>query len=133
LAFVPGNLPCEIAKLKWVKYCGRLNNMTKPIKPSEVAALKQTVIPDFVFKTFNELIAKNFVNNSATVKQDDVIDILLQYCGDAGERPAFRQEIFKEGWLNVEESFREVGWNVEYDKPAYNETYPATFTFSIKK
>lgn len=107
--------------------------MTKPIKPSEVGTLKQTVIPDFVFKTFNELIAKNFVGGSATVKQDDVLNVLSQYCGDQENLPAWRQKIFDEGWLNIEDAYRAEGWRVEYDKPGYNETYPATFKFSVKK
>ncbi len=33
-------------------------------------------------------------------------------------------------WLNVEELYRAQGWTVTYDKPGYNESYPATFTFA---
>lgn len=41
-------------------------------------------------------------------------------------------EVFKKGWLNVEYLFRAAGWEVQYDKPGYNETYEAYFTFSKK-
>jgi len=40
-----------------------------------------------------------------------------------------RAEIFDKGWLNVEEVYRAAGWAVEYDKPGFNESYSATFTF----
>jgi hypothetical protein len=30
-----------------------------------------------------------------------------------------RQKIYKLGWLNVEELYRERGWDVTYDEPAY--------------
>lgn len=44
-----------------------------------------------------------------------------------------RDELFDKGWMDIEPIYRKSGWRVEYDKPAYNETYPATFTFSKKR
>jgi len=41
----------------------------------------------------------------------------------------FRSEIINNGWLNIEEAYRAADWEVEYDKPAYNETYRAHFIF----
>jgi hypothetical protein len=41
-----------------------------------------------------------------------------------------RQEVFDNQWLDIEDIYREAGWKVSYDKPAYNETYKAYFTFS---
>lgn len=38
-------------------------------------------------------------------------------------------QIFDNGWLDVEELYREAGWAVEYDKPGHGETYPARFEF----
>lgn len=43
-----------------------------------------------------------------------------------------RQEIFDNCWLDVEDIFEEVGWKVVYDKPGYNESYPANFEFTKK-
>jgi hypothetical protein len=37
--------------------------------------------------------------------------------------------IFEKGLLDVETVYERAGWKVTYDKPAYNETYPATFRF----
>jgi hypothetical protein len=33
--------------------------------------------------------------------------------------------------LDIEDTYREAGWKVEYDKPAYCENYPANFTFRV--
>ena len=43
-----------------------------------------------------------------------------------------RQKIYDQGWLDFEPLYREVGWNVEYDKPAYYEHYDAYFKFTKK-
>lgn len=36
-------------------------------------------------------------------------------------------------WLNFEGAYRRAGWKVEFDKPGYNESYPATFKFTAYK
>jgi hypothetical protein len=43
-----------------------------------------------------------------------------------------RGEIFHRGWLDVEDAYRAEGWTVVYDKPGYNESYAASFTFSAR-
>lgn len=40
-----------------------------------------------------------------------------------------REQIYENRWLDIEDSYRAVGWHVEYDKPGYCESYEATFTF----
>jgi len=41
--------------------------------------------------------------------------------------------IFDNHWLDVEPIFEDCGWKVEYDKPGFNENYPATFKFTPKR
>lgn len=96
--------------------------MTGPIRPEEVAEAKVGGIPEAVFQAFNELIAKHFVNGMARVKKDDVVDLIV-------EKGLCRADIFSNGWLNVEAAYRAAGWVVDYDKPGFNETYQATFSF----
>jgi len=96
--------------------------MAGPLSPDDIAAAKRQHIPEAVFDAFNELLALKFTNGSATILQKDVLAKL-----EAGGM--VRQEIFDNGWLNVEEAYRDAGWKVEYDKPAYNETYDASFKF----
>lgn len=42
------------------------------------------------------------------------------------------QECFDRHYLDIEEIYSASGWVVKYDKPAYNEDYPATFEFKKK-
>lgn len=97
--------------------------MTKPITPDEVERGKY--IPPVVIEAFNELIAEG----GGRVLQKDVVARILAKAGGA----ITSEEIFKKGWLDVEGMYREAGWNVVYDKPAYCETYDANFTFTRKR
>jgi len=99
-----------------------------PLSPSEVVEAKVSSIPAFVFDAFNAVIAKKFNGNSATVKRDDVIAIILANAPD-GEVTLTRKKIFDEHWLDVEDAYRKVGWKVTYDKPGHNEDYEAYFVF----
>ncbi len=112
--------------------------MTKPIAPEEVIGLKKTIIPNFVIESFNELIAKNFLNNQSHIKQKDVVALIIQkYQSSITEgqinHETIRQRIFHEKWLDVENIYEAEGWKVNYDRPSYNETYEASFTFTAKR
>lgn len=102
------------------------NIPVQPISPEEVTQLQKEQFPPEVIETFNVLIAENMVNGEATVKQKDAVARMVL---DGLEKAM----IYKKGWLNIEEMYREVGWSVVYDKPAYNETYDAFFRFSAPK
>jgi hypothetical protein len=99
--------------------------LTKPISPNEIAGAKSGVFPDFVIEAVNELITENYTSGRARFTQDDVITKILSktdYCT--------REWIFAKGWLNFEEIYEAQGWEVVYDKPGYNESYKANFTFT---
>ena len=95
----------------------------KPITPSEVRDVKESEIPNEVISVVNKLIAEKFNNHTATILQDDIVERIEK------EMNIDSEIIFKKGWLNFEELYRKYGWEVSYDKPAYCETYPASFTF----
>lgn len=96
--------------------------MSKPITPAQVAQKQGDVIPAAVFDAFNAEIAATFVGGTAKVLQDRVVSRLT----DGGMS---RREIFDSGWLNVEESYQAAGWKVSYEKPGFNESGEACFTF----
>lgn len=104
--------------------------MIKPIRPCDVVKQKKVQIPEEVLAVFNNLIVANWTGGSAVVPQEKAIYMILQLSNIFPEdckNP--RQYIYDQHWLDVEDIYRAEGWRVEYDKPAYCESYPATFIF----
>lgn len=99
--------------------------MTKPITPQEALQGKSKFIPEFVMEAFNELITKNFDGKTAIVSQKEVVDLIITKCPEDIES----YHVFNEKWLDIEQIYVQSGWEVEYDKPGYNETYQAKFIF----
>jgi hypothetical protein len=98
--------------------------MTDPVTPETVVAHKLSQVPDDVIKVFNDLIAVAFDGTSAVVYQDDAIEgIIAKGIARTGKEVADRH------WLDIEPVYRASGWTVAYDKPGYNESYRASFTF----
>ncbi len=98
-----------------------------PIRPADVGVKQRTVFPSFVFEAFNAEIAAKYVDDRAEVLQKDVIRKMMEL-GNID-----RARVFAEGYLNVEEAYRAVGWSVRYDKPAYDESYDSFFVFKKKR
>lgn len=103
-----------------------IEDMKGPISPSQVADCKKATFPSFVFEAVNELIAENYTSGRAEFTQDKVIERMLSKGAGTG---VTRSSLFENGWLNFEEVYRASGWSVYYDKPGYNESYRANFTF----
>ena len=101
-------------------------NKVKPIKPGEVAKKKINDFPDAVFEAFNELIAENFGGSSAHFEQAEAEKLMVA-------KGLGRTDIYKKGWMDIEDVYEKAGWEVDYDSPGYNESYPATFTFTAKR
>lgn len=101
--------------------------MSGPIKPSEVRQHKTDALPEEVFIAFNDCITLTWDGWSAVVKQRDVAERI------AAAMSITTAEVVQRHYLDVEESYRAEGWVVGYDKPGYNETYDATFRFTIEK
>lgn len=96
-----------------------------PISPKDIAAAKAVVIPPFVFDCFNKCIAEKFCDGQATVLTHVVCTLIKAEC--TKHNIPFQIE-----FLNVEEVYKEQGWKVVYDKPAYCESYDAYFVFREK-
>lgn len=97
-----------------------------PITPDEVIKQRLDGVPDKVIEIFNEMIVENWNTSGkyAIVDQDKVVTRI------AAVMNVDRQIVFDKGWIDIEPIFRNVGWRVEYDKPAYYEDYSAYFKFS---
>ena len=94
-----------------------------PIKPGEATKRKVIDFPDAVLESFNQLIAQNLSGTYSTVLERDVVALMVG-------KGLNSDEIYKNHWLDVEGMYRAAGWKVTYDKPGYNESYPASFEFS---
>lgn len=98
--------------------------MTKPITPRDLVSGRGKNIPDEVIQAFNEVIAEG----GGVVYQDVVVKRILSKLPDVP-----RHEVFEKGWLDVDGIYRKAGWKVTYDKPGFNETYDANWTFEAKR
>lgn len=98
----------------------------KPVTPDDIHEQKLKDLPDGVISVWNTAIAKNWRGSNATVYQKDIVDDLEK----AGYK---RTTTYSQGYLDIESIYEAAGWDVEYDKPAYNETYDAKFIFTRKK
>ena len=95
------------------------------ITPEEVNAKKINFIPEEVIKAFDELIVENWDGRSATIKQKDIVQRIMS------KLSCEEDLIFKKHYLDVEELYGSVGWEVEYSKPAYcDDYYEPYFVFS---
>lgn len=97
----------------------------KPISPNDVVVPE---IPDFVIEIVNGLIVQNYQDRGkrSVIKQSELIKIINAHIED-------KDMCFDIKWLDFEELYRNVGWNVKYDAPGYNESYEATFKFTKKE
>lgn len=101
--------------------------MIAPIKPSEIAQAKQKAIPEAVIQVVNDLLARKFTNGRATIKQLEIVNELV------ANHNLTQSCIYDNDYLNFEEIYRAQGWIVNYDKPAYCESYDAYFEFREAK
>lgn len=107
--------------------------MSGPIKPKEVQAKRLASFPEEVFEAFNEMIEQEWNGHSANFTLQSVGRLALQKLKATGEHRGLTfQGMCDKGWMDVEPAYRKAGWSVEFDKPGYNETYEANFTFSKK-
>ncbi len=95
-----------------------------PISPDELVGLQRELMPPEVIETFNRYIGERALNGRAVINQDDIVEDLKSQGLDGGD-------IFEKGWLNVEGIYKDAGWKVEYNAPAYNETGRSYFTFTV--
>lgn len=96
----------------------------KPISPNEV---KANPVPDEVILVWNMLINKYWDGYSSIVMQRDAVSEIASSLGIQ------EKEVFANKYLDIDQLYRDVGWKIEYDKPAANEFYPSKFIFKPKE
>lgn len=99
-------------------------NVIQPITPDEVVKAKKNSLPDEVIACFNDMIVQKWNGHSSMVIQTEVVRRI------ADSLHITQKDVYGRGYLEIEDIYRKIGWNVVYDKPAFNENYPAYFKFS---
>lgn len=92
-----------------------------PMTPSEVKIARKETIPPEVFKAINTLLAENYKNGIAKISQEQVINLILAL------KDTTRNIIFDNNWLDIEEIYKEFGWNVTYYKADFFDTEDVSF------
>lgn len=83
-------------------------NQVGPIRPSDVDGGVE--FPGAVFQAFNDLIQEKIRCGTARILVKDVLAKM--------KRLGLKEnDIFENGWLDVETLYRVAGWNVTYDQP----------------
>lgn len=100
--------------------------MVKPISPKEAAVAKLNNIPIEVIEAVNQLLCEKYSNTRIIITQKDVIERFKKIIIERGQMiPNFEY-----AWLDFEPLYRQAGWKVRYDRPAWDEEYDAFFEFS---
>jgi hypothetical protein len=97
----------------------------KPLTPAEVVKNKGNILPEFVIDSINTLVTMKFNGVNAKFTVEEIIQMIMS----KSPVPVTRSEILDNGWLDFEPLYDTYGWDVQYDRPSYNESYAANFTF----
>lgn len=101
----------------------------KPITPNEIVDDLDKIIPSVVITAVNNILKSKYRGTGpVTIKQKDIVAEIMRLDGSIT-----KDEIFDNKYMDFEKLYRKNGWIVEYDKPAYCETYDAFFTFKLRK
>ena len=104
--------------------------MAKVYSPEDVLKKRVETIPDYVIDAFNDLLTENYHEDETIIEQEDVIRKIWEYSTDD---ELTRKTIFKKHYLDIENLYRNNGWEVEYEKPAFDERFDPYFIFKPKK
>lgn len=98
--------------------------MSKPITMDGIKKKQaERVFPPYVIEAFNHMIAEGIGvgGRSVRISQSAVVEEIIK-CAMANHGIDLqRHTIFDDSLLDVEETYRAQGWDVEYDKGAYYE------------
>lgn len=103
--------------------------------------LKMNRIPPQVYSIIDDMIVEHLSKREldstimyVTLTQKDIVRKIVLYWIPTDDYPCVTEnDIFNNHWLDIEDKYALDGWKVIYDKPAYNESYEASFKFKIEK
>ncbi len=92
-----------------------------PIAPSDIPAMRERHIPQFIYDIVNQLLVERLkrMDTVVIIQQKEIVDSFTRH----------NKTGFEYKWLYFEDSYREKGWNVAYTC----ENDGAYYTFSVKR
>lgn len=109
------------------------SEIVKPFSPSEALASKVNTIPSEIIEAVNVLLSEKFSgNHTVTIFQREILTLAKSFMVKR-MRVYVNDDIIKRNWILIEPLFEKEGWKVEYDSPAYCESYEPFFKFTPKK
>ena len=99
----------------------------KPITPQEIVEAKKLTIPDAMIEAANQLIIKYWNGHSSTLKLKELVSA---YRKIAGSDAVSDKKLSDYHWLDIEPTFREVGWKVKYASSGMDEYFDDYFEFT---
>lgn len=101
-----------------------------PLTPKQVKEMHQKTIPEEIILAVNHLLVKGCSESRIRViiEQNEVIEQATTIMRNKG-KTVERNDFFDKHWLDFEPIFRKAGWKVTFNKPGYNESFPAYWTF----
>lgn len=108
----------------------------KPFTPAEAKAQKVFALPPELIKAVNELLAERYVDRGVIhIKLIDlkarcrkiILAENLQMSSITDPLASWDQSVW-----DFEPVYRQHGWKVSYDSPAYNESYDGYYIFEKK-
>lgn len=101
------------------------------IKPEDINKAKAKLLNKDVEQAVDFLLARNWTGTSSTIILKDICKKAFEIANPADMiYEAYERYLYDNKMLDIEEAYREAGWKVYFDRPAYNETYQANFMFS---
>jgi hypothetical protein len=99
--------------------------MIKPVTPNE--ARKNFTYHPTVVEAFNEVLIRNAHRSAITILQKDIIKLVKKKNPDLTSEYIFANQL-----LDIESLFEQYGWKVNYNKPAYNESFEAYWEIELE-
>lgn len=96
--------------------------MSTPITPEEARQHAAEGFPREVFDAFNARL-KAGGGRPVTIAQAEIAADIARRLGTT------TADVYARHLLDVEGAYEAAGWDVHFDKPGYNESYEAVFTF----
>lgn len=91
----------------------------EPISPDQAKEGKPKTVPWMIIQAVNELLTEGWQGDGRSI-QLDLNTIIDRACGL--DSRLTRQEVFRNKWLDIEDTYRAKGWTVSYESSDYTDS-----------